>query len=155
MNALTICQPYAHFICLPESDPMHKLVENRTWPTRYRGPLAIHAGKSRSWLEGDDLARWLGMAFGAVVAVADLVACIHILDAEVSGTYIDSTSGESVDLAWLDRHVHSGGPWCWVLRNVRTLKPIPCSGAQGIWTLPADIAAQIAGQIASPERRAK
>ena len=45
MKALTICQPYPHLIMLGE-----KPVENRTWATSYRGPLAIHAGKSRQWL---------------------------------------------------------------------------------------------------------
>ena len=45
MKALTICQPYAEMIANHE-----KPIENRTWPTSYRGPLAIHAGKSRAWL---------------------------------------------------------------------------------------------------------
>jgi hypothetical protein len=50
MKALTICQPYAHLIVRGE-----KRVENRTWPTRYTGPLAIHAGKSRQWLSPGDV----------------------------------------------------------------------------------------------------
>lgn len=40
MKALTISQPYASLIARGE-----KFVENRRWPTPYRGPLAIHAGK--------------------------------------------------------------------------------------------------------------
>ncbi|MHC4404130.1 MAG: ASCH domain-containing protein [Planctomycetota bacterium] len=42
MKALTICQPWAWAI-------IHgpKPVENRGWATKYRGPLAIHAGQSR------------------------------------------------------------------------------------------------------------
>lgn len=51
MKALTICQPYAALICLPSTDWRHKRVENRKWFTSYRGPLLIHAGKSRDWLE--------------------------------------------------------------------------------------------------------
>lgn len=35
MKALTIHQPYAELIRRGE-----KVIENRTWPTSYRGPLA-------------------------------------------------------------------------------------------------------------------
>jgi hypothetical protein len=48
VKALTICQPYAELIARGQ-----KRVENREWPTRYRGPLLIHAGKSREWLSGE------------------------------------------------------------------------------------------------------
>ncbi|MBL8866467.1 MAG: ASCH domain-containing protein, partial [Planctomycetia bacterium] len=43
MLALSIHQPWAHAI-------LHfgKSVENRTWSTSYRGPLLIHAAKSRA-----------------------------------------------------------------------------------------------------------
>lgn len=36
------------------------------------------------------------------------------------------------------------GPWCWHLADVRVLPtPIPCRGAQGLWTLPPDVLAVI------------
>ena len=44
MKVITICQPYAELILLGE-----KRVENRTWPTNYRGTIGIHAGKSKAW----------------------------------------------------------------------------------------------------------
>ncbi len=47
MKALTICQPYAELIMRGV-----KRVENRTWATRYKGALLIHAGKSREWYQG-------------------------------------------------------------------------------------------------------
>lgn len=54
MKALTICQPYPHLICTPQSDlkdgDVRKRVENRTWGTSHRGPLLIHAGRSKAWL---------------------------------------------------------------------------------------------------------
>ena len=46
MKAITISQPWAHLIVRGE-----KRVENRTWPTEHRGPLAIHAGKSLAELD--------------------------------------------------------------------------------------------------------
>ena len=113
LRALTICQPYAELIRQGE-----KLVENRTWATAYRGPLAIHAGKSRAWLDEDDPVRHPGMTFGAIVAVADLYGCVQVgrLPEELRG------------------HEHAHGPWCWLLRNVRPVDPIPCRGGLGLWT---------------------
>lgn len=112
MKAITICQPYAELIARGE-----KLIENRTWPTAYRGPLAIHAGKSRSWLDEDDERRYPGMVYGAVIAVVDLIGCrpISRLPPE------------------LVAHEHANGPICWILKNVRRIEPFPCRGRQGLW----------------------
>ena len=49
MKALTIRQPYASLIATGA-----KTIETRSWSTQYRGPIAIHAGKSpRTWRELD------------------------------------------------------------------------------------------------------
>lgn len=40
MKALTLTQPWATLIAIGA-----KQIETRSWTTRYRGPLAIHAGK--------------------------------------------------------------------------------------------------------------
>lgn len=73
MKALTICQPYADQIVKGE-----KVIENRSWPAPRRlvgQRIAIHAGKSKSWMEPDDLTERPDMVFGAIVATAELVAC--------------------------------------------------------------------------------
>ncbi len=139
MKALTICQPYAHLICLPQADPRHKRVENRTWATRYRGPIAIHAGKSLKWLdlsadrsidlEYDILVS--DMAFGAVVATANLVDCLSV-EAIAEARY-------PYKYAWLETHNHIKGPWCWVLADVKAIEPIPYTGAQGLWYFPDEL----------------
>lgn len=118
MKALTICQPYAELIVRGTKD-----VENRTWPTNYRGPLAIHAGKSRSWLDDDNYDIPLDdMTFGAIIGIAELVECVELEKVERPGP-----------LDWLhwDRFAH--GPWCWVLDNVRRIDPIPYRGRQGLF----------------------
>lgn len=112
MKALTICQPYAELIARGL-----KLIENRTWATDYRGPLAIHAGKSRTWLGEDDLEAYPAMSFGAVVAVATLRGCCRLEDLPLS----------------LRHHDHALGPWCWILQDVHRVEPVPYRGAQGLW----------------------
>ena len=125
MKALTVCQPYAELIARGGDV---KPLENRTWFTSYRGPLLIHAGKSRDWLGPDDEEAALyavdvtKIAFGAFVALGDLVACLEL------------------DSAWpkeyrhLQDHEHAEGPFCLVLARVRRLpKPVECRGMQGLW----------------------
>jgi len=111
MKALTVCQPYAHLIAIGE-----KRVENRTWRTNYRGPLAIHAGKSRDWLRPGD--EFPGMAFGAFVAVCRLVDCCPV---------------EQVVAPSLLASGHVEGPVCWILTDVRRLsRIIPARGNPGL-----------------------
>lgn len=125
MKALTVCQPWAWLI-------IHgpKLIENRTWRTNYRGPLAIHAGKSRRFLDdvpADEL-RMIDpsfaiddLAFGAVIGTVELVDCVPV--AEVKGN------------CW------AAGPRCWVLKDPRPLaEPIEVRGRQLLWNLPDEIA---------------
>lgn len=143
MKALTICQPYAHLICVTRS----KRVENRTWPTRYRGPILIHAGKSRAWLDVD-VDRETGvefdrshevalseMAFGAVVGAAILIDCLHI-DTIRAGQH-------DKRLPWLRGHEHTGGPWCWLLGQRRAFpSPVAFQGSQGLFDIPESIVAE-------------
>ena len=140
MKALTICQPYPYLIMLPDDDPRMKRVENRNWPTPYRGPLLIHAGKSRDWLtittdpDGFDFEEDYDiplkeMTFGAVVATSNLVACLHM-------DYIQRGDADG-KFPWLRTHRHANGPWCWVLADIVALpKPIEWRGMQGLFDIP-------------------
>jgi hypothetical protein len=113
MKALTLSQPWAWAILVAGKD-----VENRGWRTNYRGPLAIHAGKTRekSWKfprgtpkPPEDLVR------GAIVGIVDLVDVV-----------------EHSRSKWF-----GGEPYAWVLRNPRLLmEPIPCRGWLQLWNLP-------------------
>lgn len=51
MKCLSVRQPYAHYICAGL-----KTVENRTWTTKYRGRVLIHAcDTSYAWPDADCL----------------------------------------------------------------------------------------------------
>lgn len=117
MNALTICQPYAEMIAIGM-----KVIENRTWPTTYRGPLAIHAGKSREWLDDDyDYSKHFpDMTFGSVIAIVTLEDCVRL----------NQLPAHLVD------NEHANGPWCWILNDVHRITPVPFRGSQGLWTFP-------------------
>jgi hypothetical protein len=130
MKALTICQPYAELIARGS-----KRVENRTWPTRYRGTLLIHAGRSRDMLVLDQWnaavdARYSlplkDLRFGCIVAQARLIDCVRYDDAGVWRKF-----------PWLHEHQHASGPWCWILEDVqRWDTPIEWRGAQGLFEVP-------------------
>lgn len=130
MRALTIKQPFAELIARGV-----KRVENRTWRTHYRGPLAIHAGLDPGWAarlppppgsEGLDPRR---LTYGAIIAVAQLVACLRVAELPLLTTGLDADA-ELV-------RVHASGPWCWVLDSPRRLPtPLPLPGKQGLWHLP-------------------
>lgn len=156
MKALTICQPYPYLICLPETDPRHKRVENRTWATNYRGPLAVHAGKSQNWLTiepGDDGKPWdanyeiplASMEFGAVVATCNLIDCVSIEDVRRLTIHLK--------YPWLGTHRHASGPFCFVLADVKRLeKPIPFRGAQGFFEVPDELLTQICEKVKHVKR---
>lgn len=142
MKALTISQPYATLIASGQ-----KWVENRTWYTPFRGPLAIHAGKGSQYLDRDALSRY---PTGCIVAVADMIACARL---ETIATSAKEIMSAGLTIEQVESHEHTEGPYCWVLRNVRALsEPVPCRGAQGLWdwneNIPEEVAARpAAGQL--------
>ncbi|WP_317633685.1 ASCH domain-containing protein [Lysinibacillus capsici] len=84
MKALTIKQPWATLIALGE-----KNFETRSWQTKYRGPLAIHAGKSidkdaceDSWIKGvlkeHGITSHKELQTGVVLATVELVDCYRV-----------------------------------------------------------------------------
>jgi hypothetical protein len=121
MKALTICQPWAHAIL-----HLGKTVENRTWATAYRGPLVIHAGKSRKYLgdrlnDGSPTPPESAMSFGAIVGVVQLVNCLPVRQVDPGNVWAE-------------------GPWCWLLADPRPLaQPVPYRGQMGLFDVPDEL----------------
>lgn len=132
MKAITVRQPYAWAIARG-----HKPIENRTWTTPYRGPLAIHAAmrwdddgggallfcRDHIRAQGGTYPRNLASDApysdrGCVVAVVDLV-----------GICSRSMDGEPCDC----------GPWAmvgqahWHLRNPQLHHVPSVRGRLGLW----------------------
>ena len=150
MKALTILQPYAHLIVTPQGElppgQVEKRCENRSWETYYRGPVLIHAGKSRDMLTP---AAWphmcAGMPLGFLVGVAWLEDCFAArrVAGEVGGPLDQLQCAAFYRRKYmqlgldLDQHVHCEGPFCWMLGwRRRFAEPIRYSGAQGLFEVP-------------------
>jgi hypothetical protein len=130
VKAITVQQPWSWCIATG-----HKKVENRSWVTSYRGPLAIHAGKTVDNANLDlvkNLLVELGVipdletkvphphlkATGAVVAVVDLVG-------------ICTDSARCYCGVW-----GAMGQNHWRLENVRALaEPVPANGRLQMWDI--------------------
>jgi hypothetical protein len=156
MRILTLWQPWASLIALKL-----KQYETRSWPTGYRGKLAIHAAKRPfvsadgsetldqaawlTWLDALELAHEAGiltnesklpfaheLPLGCIVAIADLTACLEMAD---------NISRPPSEIACMGLHTPlelAVGDWqvgryAWKLKNVIALpEPIPFKGAQGL-----------------------
>ncbi len=121
MIVFTVYNPWAELI-----RDGSKWVENRHWPIKHRGPIGIHASKRR--VSPEVRKARPDMVFGAIVATAELYAC-------VSKDWLDESAQLCNRFAMIVlAHPHTEGPFCWILRDVQRLaKPIPCRGYQGLW----------------------
>lgn len=119
MKALTLIQPWASYIALGL-----KQHETRSWGTSYRGPIAIHAGKSTEALTLENI----HYPLGRILAVANLVDVRRTEETRPLTAY-DREFGD-----W------TPGRFAWRFENIRQLKePITAKGTLGLWTLPEEI----------------
>ncbi len=150
MKAITLTQPWATLVALGA-----KRIETRSWSTRYRGPLAIHAGAGLGPVGGAQglmelcrsepfratllAAGMLGtpeLPRGAIVATCELVEIYQIPDhTPLTGFYADDSS-RRWDLTDQERAFgdYAPGRYAWLLADVKPLAtPIPAKGALGLW----------------------
>lgn len=136
MKIITLWEPWASLIAKG-----YKKWETRSWPTPYRGWVAIHAGKNAKYIE--ELCFLLVQAgwkksifdpdpfpanwpFGCIVAAVDLVDCVPTEKANPSRQ----------ERAFGD---YSPGRFAWIFREVRPTKPLPFRGIPGLKDLPFEI----------------
>ena len=137
MYALTIKQPWASLIMAGL-----KRVENRTWRTNYRGPLAIHAGRTvdRDAAETLDAAGIDPQDFedaprGVILGVVDLIDVIEMDSAAARQQALPGFPGRYD----IDSDPLATGPYCWILRNPRPLaRPVPYCGRRNLWDVTPD-----------------
>lgn len=113
MKAISVNQPWAWLIVNGLKD-----IENRSWPTNYRGTVLIHAGKKFD--EDFDYSFWEGIAGttvpivpfqGGIIGQVDIIDCV-----------------EESDSPWFF------GRYGFVLANAKQFyNPRPCKGALGFF----------------------
>jgi hypothetical protein len=119
LPVLSIRQPWAWMIVHGGKD-----IENRNWPTKFRGRFLIHAGKGCTRQEYEDAEgfAWCNdvapppladLKRGGIVGVAEIVDCVSDSDSD-----------------WFV------GEYGFVLRNAQPLDFLPCAGALGFFRLP-------------------
>ena len=121
MRALSLMQPWASALFLGL-----KHYETRSWPTRYRGPLLIHAAKGFP-IYALDFANTCGhiksdLPLGAIIGLVQLV--------DVQPTFPLSQDLTALECLYGD---YTPGRWAWKLADpVLFAEPIPYRGALGI-----------------------
>lgn len=151
MKALTIRQPWASLMALG-----YKRMETRSWDTKVRGRVAIHAGLAMPCQRGETIAvgdftverdlsglllrgprlAWpYRLPLGAVVAVGELFQTRRTDSIEHSPDDLERALGD-----------HSPGRWAWSITSMSPLRrPITATGRLGWWEweLPADVASTL------------
>lgn len=122
MKALTIKEPWASLII-----EKYKKYEFRSWKTKYRGKILIHAGLG---IEKDMMERFkdynIDINPGYIIGEAIITDCI-LVDEEFNCEL------RSIDPVVYGRSNHTE-TYAWKLENVvKYEKPIPCKGKLGLW----------------------
>ena len=136
MKALSLTQPWATLVALGE-----KQIETRSWPTRFRGPVAIHAAKAfpgwarrQCWmapfstvlvkhsLTPDDL------PLGKIICMAEVNICMRTDQVREAWCLYTGAEHEA------DFGDYSDGRFAFLLGDIQPLAlPIPARGMLGFW----------------------
>lgn len=116
MKALTVRQPWADLIITGR-----KSIEVRSWPTRYRGPMAIHAAKGPVVRDADPRLHGLPtpVNYGAIVGFANLVDCRPLTPADEEASCV----------------AYADDRYAWILSDQRPAANIvPAKGQLSFWS---------------------
>lgn len=120
MKALSVCQPSSWAIVAG-----HKDIENRSWPTKFRGRLLIHATQEFDPEVADWMTRLRKIEIPDVVPHGAIIGSVEVYDC----------TQEHPLGPWSKRGAGGGlGMWHWRLREPRQFKePIRMRGQLGLW----------------------
>ncbi len=138
IHVLTVKQPWARLIVHGyrgfDGIIGHKLIENRSRPTNYRGTLYIHAGKSFD----NEAPDYIGdFCPAAKVDVMQSMARINQERGKIIGrVQLIGCGSREIELTpescWAEV-----GAWHWILADPEPVVPFPARGQLGIWTMDA------------------
>jgi len=156
MKTLSLIQPWATLVAIGA-----KKIETRSWSTRYRGPLAIHAGKKLIMPTDPDFMRELVNAGLATHTAKNRHMCrwcwnelpgepepvcnheyswipfpLGAIIAIVNLAHVCATEQVASSISRTERLFgdYSRGRFAWHLDKVQDLdKPVPAKGSLGLW----------------------
>jgi hypothetical protein len=112
--ALSLSQPWADHVVY-----LDKLIENRSWWTKHRGPMLLHAAKSID--DGAPDSPTTPNLRGYLTGICRVIDCLPLAKAEAR--YPDQVAKQFVF-----------GPWCWVLEDRRPLPiAVPVRGMPSLF----------------------
>jgi hypothetical protein len=147
MKAISIRQPYAALVVAGI-----KNIENRTWATRYRGPLAICASKAMSADDVQFERQWCrenGIPFpepllrGGIIGIADLVGIFRPAKNPENAAF--ECDGVLYEMLLPSDQLPDSMDWYvegaigWVLANPRPVKFVKYRGKLGLFSVPDDL----------------
>lgn len=131
MKALSLLQPWATLVVIGVIR-----IETRSWSTKHRGPLLIHASLGKAGrdealhpLIKEFVADFDALPFGAIVGQVNV---INVLPAD---EYAKSEPGKKF-LTKLEKKMgeYKKDRFAWILRDaVPFQEPIPAKGSLGLW----------------------
>ena len=129
MKVLSLTEPFATLI-----KNGIKTIETRSWKTKYRGKLYIHASSTKipkDYRSNKDLMSLVDvneLNYRNIICCCDLVDCIQMDDNFINE--IRKNKNEYIC------GLYSKGRYAWILKNIETLdNPIKAKGHLGIWNL--------------------
>jgi activating signal cointegrator 1 len=134
MKALTLTQPWATLVAIGA-----KKIETRSWFTRYKGVLAIHAALGLNDLTEADLESYFTREpFASHLKAACYTKAIHLpRGAVVAIGFLDHceeitarNTPKNPELAFGN---YTPGRYAWFLEAMQKVQPVAVRGAQGLW----------------------
>lgn len=135
MKALSLTQPWATAVILGV-----KKVETRSWSTKYRGVIAIHASKGfPRWAKDFAMTEHTLGRLPERLPLGGIIGLARIVD--IGRTEFVKFGISAIERLYGD---YSDGRYGWILTDVIALpEPIPCKGALSLWEVPREIEQRI------------
>jgi hypothetical protein len=137
MKVISIMQPWATLVAMGE-----KRFETRSWRTKYRGKLAIHASLKiekavcryepfQSVLEKHGYTERT-LPSGVILAIGKLADCFQVIGNKGDSAKLDE--GQVIEGREYSFGNFSEGRYAWEVTDVHALDtPIPAKGKLGLW----------------------
>lgn len=128
MKVISLTEPMATLIAQG-----HKAIETRSWKTKYRGELYIHASLTKmrkEWKDNQEIMSLLDnnrLHYGEIFCKCNLVDCVYMTEEFINelkaNDYQEYICG-----------IYEVGRYAWILEDVQLLEePIIVKGKLGIW----------------------